>query len=97
MSDPNLYLTTKELADLLRVKERKVYELAAASEVPFTRVTGKLLFPRHLIEAWLARHTEVSGDLVALPDPPAVAAGAPQGARLLDPFEGQGVLLRLSS
>jgi excisionase family DNA binding protein len=76
MSDPNLYLTTKELADLLRVKERKVYELAAASEVPFTRVTGKLLFPRHLIEAWLARHTEVSGDLVALPDPPAVAAGS---------------------
>lgn len=76
MADPALYLTTKELADLLRVKERKVYELAAASEVPFTRVTGKLLFPRHLIEAWLARHTEVSGDLVALPDPPPVAAGS---------------------
>jgi putative molybdopterin biosynthesis protein len=72
----DLYLTTKELADLLRVKERKVYELAAASEVPFTRVTGKLLFPRHLIEAWLARHTEVSGDLKALPDPPPVAAGS---------------------
>ncbi|MEJ8575021.1 helix-turn-helix transcriptional regulator [Microbaculum marinum] len=76
MAETNLYLTTKELADLLRVKERKVYELAAASEVPFTRVTGKLLFPRHLIEAWLARHTEVSGDLVSLPDPPAVAAGS---------------------
>jgi len=76
MPDPSLYLTTKELADLLRVKERKVYELAAASEVPFTRVTGKLLFPRHLIEAWLARHTEVSGDLTALPDPPSVAAGS---------------------
>lgn len=72
----DLYLTTKELADLLRVKERKVYELAAAAEVPFTRVTGKLLFPRHLIEAWLARHTEVSGDLTALPDPPPVAAGS---------------------
>ncbi|WP_436643513.1 substrate-binding domain-containing protein [Microbaculum sp. FT89] len=74
--ESNLYLTTKELADLLRVKERRVYELAAANEVPFTRVTGKLLFPHHLIEAWLARHTEVSGDLKALPDPPPVAAGS---------------------
>jgi excisionase family DNA binding protein len=75
-ANSDLYLTTKELADLLRVKERKVYDLAAAAEVPFTRVTGKLLFPRHLIEAWLARHTEVSGDLTALPDPPPVAAGS---------------------
>jgi len=76
MADPALYLTTKELADLIRVRERKVYDLAAAGEVPFTRVTGKLLFPRHLIEAWLARHTELSADLAALPDPPPVAAGS---------------------
>lgn len=39
------YLTTKEVADLLRVKERKVYDLAAAGEIPHRRVTGKLLFP----------------------------------------------------
>lgn len=69
------YLTTRELAELLRVKERKVYELATAGAVPFTRVTGKLLFPRHLVEAWLARHTEAAGDLAAQPDPPPVAAG----------------------
>lgn len=47
------FLTTKELAELLRVKERKVYDLAAAGEVPCRRVTGKLLFPRNEIEAWL--------------------------------------------
>lgn len=50
------YLTTRELADLLRVKERKVYELAASAELPCTRATGKLLFPREEIEAWLERH-----------------------------------------
>jgi len=28
------YLTTKELAQLLRIKERKVYDLAASGELP---------------------------------------------------------------
>lgn len=48
------YLTTKELAELLRIKERKVYELAAAGEIPCSRAMGKLLFPRHAVNAWLA-------------------------------------------
>ena len=48
------YLTTKELGDLLRLKERKIYDLAASGKVPCTKVTGKLLFPLDQIEAWLA-------------------------------------------
>ena len=48
------YLTTREVAALLRVRERKVYELAARGEIPCRRVTGKLLFPRARLEAWLA-------------------------------------------
>jgi putative molybdopterin biosynthesis protein len=48
------FLTTREVAALLRVKERKVYDLAAAGGIPCRRVTGKLLFPRREIEAWLA-------------------------------------------
>jgi putative molybdopterin biosynthesis protein len=50
------YLTTRELAELLRVKERKVYELAASGDLPCSRATGKLLFPRGEVEAWLDRH-----------------------------------------
>ena len=50
------YLTTRELAELLRIKERKVYDLAASGEVPCSRATGKLLFPRREIDAWLARN-----------------------------------------
>lgn len=48
------YLTTSELAALLRIKQRKVYDLAASGEVPCSRATGKLLFPRQAIDAWLA-------------------------------------------
>jgi excisionase family DNA binding protein len=48
------YLTTSELATLLRIKERKVYELAASGEVPCSRATGKLLFPRRAVDAWVA-------------------------------------------
>ena len=48
------FLTTREVAALLRVRERKVYDLAAAGEIPCRRVTGKLLFPRAEIERWLA-------------------------------------------
>ncbi len=48
------FLTTREVAELLRVRERKVYEMAADGEIPCRRVTGKLLFPRAEIDAWLA-------------------------------------------
>jgi excisionase family DNA binding protein len=48
------FLTTREVAELLRVRERKVYDMAAEGAIPCRRVTGKLLFPRAEIEAWLA-------------------------------------------
>ena len=51
-------LTTREVAGLLRIKERKVYDLVASGEIPHVRVTGKLLFPRALLDAWLLRHSE---------------------------------------
>jgi putative molybdopterin biosynthesis protein len=50
------YLTTKELAALLRIKERKVYDLAASGQVPCSKAMGKLLFPRAEIEAWIANN-----------------------------------------
>lgn len=65
------YLTTREVADLLRVKERKVYDLAAADEIPHRRITGKLLFPASEIRAWI----EGSGSLVP-DDRPAVITGS---------------------
>jgi excisionase family DNA binding protein len=56
------YLTVKELADLLRLKERKIYDLAASGSVPCSKATGKLLFPAAEIRAWVERSK--SGGLV---------------------------------
>ena len=55
------YLTTRELAELLRIKERKVYDLVASGAVPCSKATGKLLFPRRAIEAWLSRESSGRG------------------------------------
>jgi putative molybdopterin biosynthesis protein len=49
------YLTVKELAELLRLKERKIYDLAASGAVPCSKATGKLLFPADEIRAWIAQ------------------------------------------
>jgi excisionase family DNA binding protein len=68
------YLTTRELADLLRIKERKVYDMAAAGEVPCSRAMGKLLFPRAEVEAWLA--ASASGPRVTAPARPPVVMGS---------------------
>ena len=66
---PPPYLTTREVAELLRVKERKVYDLAAAGEIPHRRVTGKLLFPSAEILAWI----EGGGDAAPSERPPVLA------------------------
>jgi excisionase family DNA binding protein len=52
---PERYLTVPELAELLRIKERKVYDLASTGAVPCSKVTGKLLFPEQAVHRWLAR------------------------------------------
>lgn len=80
---PPAYLTVRELADLLRVKERKIYQLVADGEVPCRRVTGKLLFPRQEIEAWIAGDTSASPTeatltprITELPPPAGIVAGS---------------------
>ena len=53
MSAQSEYLTVPELAALLRIKERKVYDIAASGQVPVSRATGKLLFPKDAVQAWI--------------------------------------------
>ncbi len=70
------FLTSREVADLLRIKERKLYELCADGVLPVTRVTGKLLFPRNALFAWLQQNTDYGAGLPALKPRPAVVAGS---------------------
>ena len=64
------FMTTREVADYLRLKERRVYELVRRQEIPCTRVTGKWLFPRALVDLWLAEH---AGGAARVPAPPVIA------------------------
>jgi putative molybdopterin biosynthesis protein len=50
------YLTTKEVAQLINIKEKMVYTLVSDKCLPATKVTGKWLFPRRLVEMWLDTH-----------------------------------------
>ena len=68
------YLTTAEVADYLRLKERKVYDLVSQGVIPCVRVTGKLLFPRQRIDLWLMNHLE--GDSSSESPTPPVLAGS---------------------
>jgi excisionase family DNA binding protein len=69
------FLTTQELAALLRVKQRKVYDLVAAEALPVRRVTGKLLFPKEEIANWIAANGASTTDAVGTVDPPLIMAG----------------------
>ena len=69
---PSPLMTTGEVADYLRVKERTIYEMVARQTIPFSRATGKLLFPRRLVDAWLESQTELPISGIA-PAPPIYA------------------------
>jgi putative molybdopterin biosynthesis protein len=50
-------LSTKEVAQLLAVNEKMVYTLVSEKGLPATKITGKWLFPHHLVEQWVEAHT----------------------------------------
>ncbi|MHA1538108.1 MAG: substrate-binding domain-containing protein [Alphaproteobacteria bacterium] len=73
-------MTTREVAEYLRIKERKVYDLVRKGDIPCTRVTGKWLFPKALIDRWVGGRTETPDGLAegaaAAPAPPPIVAGS---------------------
>jgi putative molybdopterin biosynthesis protein len=63
----NQLMNTKEVAEYVRLKERSIYNLVAMQRIPFTRVTGKLLFPKALIDSWLLDQAEGVPTIPLLP------------------------------
>ncbi len=59
-------MSTKEVADYLRLKERKIYDLVSKQQIPTTRVSGKLLFSRERIDSWVRGHTKGKASLHAV-------------------------------
>jgi excisionase family DNA binding protein len=46
-------MNTKEVAHYLGIHEKQVYALIGQKRIPATRVTGKWVFPRKLIDEWI--------------------------------------------
>jgi putative molybdopterin biosynthesis protein len=55
---PGTMMNTKEVAEYLGVHEKQVYALIRDRELPATRITGKWIFPRDLIDRWIAVHAK---------------------------------------
>ncbi len=49
--------STKEVARFLAVNEKMIYSLVAEKGLPATKITGKWLFPKHLVEQWIETNT----------------------------------------
>ena len=57
-------LTTKEVAEYLSINEKQVYHLVKEKKIPATRITGKWLFPKNLVEEWIMSNARESvGDV----------------------------------
>jgi excisionase family DNA binding protein len=73
---PSRFYSTREVATLLRMTERTVYEMVRERQIPTVRVAGKWLFPRDLVERWLDENTDASSLASRAAGTPAVLAGS---------------------
>jgi len=67
-------MDTREVAAYLRLRERRVYDLVRNNTLPHIRATGKLLFPKAQIDAWLAAKS--GAPQVSSPTAPPIVAGS---------------------
>lgn len=65
-------LSTKEVAKFLGINEKMVYSLISGKGLPASKVTGKWIFPRHLVEQWVESNT----------------VNYPQNHSVLPPYDG---------
>jgi len=57
---PGDMLTTREVAAYLGIHEKQVYRLLRQGRLPGTRVTGRWVFSRRLVRAWVEEHSKRS-------------------------------------
>ncbi|UCF95159.1 MAG: helix-turn-helix transcriptional regulator [Desulfobacterales bacterium] len=50
-------LTTKEVSKFLNINEKMVYSLVSEKGLPASKITGKWLFPKMLVEQWIETNT----------------------------------------
>src|SRR4029077_3950374 len=75
------FLTVAEAARYLRLNPRSVYLLAQRGGIPASRLTGKWLFPVHLLDEWI--ETNARGHARGRGAPPPLAPALPSGSLFL--------------
>ncbi|MDY6935829.1 MAG: helix-turn-helix transcriptional regulator [Spirochaetota bacterium] len=55
---PKDMMNTKEVAEYLGIHEKQVYSLIKSGRIPCTRITGKWIFPKHIIDEWITSHAQ---------------------------------------
>jgi len=88
------YLTTREVAAYLRLNEKKVYALVAEGQLPASRISGKWLFPKHIVDQWVEKNTRYPsvGLMGALLDDVLIIQGSDDWlfARIAGRYQAQG-------
>ncbi len=63
-------LTTDDLAEYLSIHKNQIYRLIKEKRLPATRVTGKWLFPKRLVDEWVIASAKESVQGEPKKDPP---------------------------
>ena len=61
-TENNAFMSVKQVAEYLHLNEKKVYALVNDGSIPATKVTGKWMFPRELVDHWM--HNSAHGGLL---------------------------------
>ncbi len=87
------YLSSREVARYLKLNLKKIYALVASGHLPAARISGKWLFPRELVDRWVAEHTVYppGGLMRSLLDQMLVLQGSDDWllSRIVDRFESR--------
>lgn len=49
----DVFMSVKQVAEYLHLNEKKVYALVNEGKIPATKITGKWMFPRELVDRWM--------------------------------------------
>ena len=52
-----VFMNVKQVSGYLHLNEKKIYELVNKGHIPATKVTGKWMFPKELIDKWMLDST----------------------------------------
>ncbi|MCW8889682.1 MAG: helix-turn-helix transcriptional regulator [Sedimenticola sp.] len=53
----DVFMSVKQVAEYLHLNEKKIYALVNDGGIPATKVTGKWMFPRELVDRWMLDST----------------------------------------